>query len=296
MTWILPKNLHTLACATDTEELTLGCSSLSGLTGSGLSLFARSKPLQSKTLWQKWNRGELNRLRSGLILRPSHGKAFGERWTSCLVATLASHSVQQGNGSEPKIQDTSGPVSQMEFAFVSQDSVSSKMSKDTSRWDSPQSSAIWKKWVTKCRGEYSARLKSAHPTNESGCLSWPTVTVNESKNSEGKSQWGRNTPPLGTIVHGHPDRAKINKSGKSQESCKNWPTPDASDRRSDLSKQKRLNPRWVAQLMGLSPDWVYPSETERNRTDELRMLGNGVVPQTAAKAFVTLLSAMEANQ
>jgi site-specific DNA-cytosine methylase len=51
---------------------------------------------------------------------------------------------------------------------------------------------------------------------------------------------------------------------------------------------KRLNPKWVCQLMGVPTDWVYPSESERNRTDELRMLGNGVVPQTAAKAFLTL--------
>jgi site-specific DNA-cytosine methylase len=54
--------------------------------------------------------------------------------------------------------------------------------------------------------------------------------------------------------------------------------------------KERLNPRWVAQLMGVPPDWVYPSEQERNRTDELRMLGNGCVPQTVAKAFTTLLA------
>ena len=55
------------------------------------------------------------------------------------------------------------------------------------------------------------------------------------------------------------------------------------------NKTGKLNPRWVAQLMGVPTDWVYPAEDERNRTDELRMLGNGVVPATAAKAFVTLL-------
>lgn len=53
---------------------------------------------------------------------------------------------------------------------------------------------------------------------------------------------------------------------------------------------KRLNPKWVCQLMNIPTDWVYPSESERNRTDELRMLGNGVVPLTAAKAFETLLN------
>jgi DNA (cytosine-5)-methyltransferase 1 len=51
---------------------------------------------------------------------------------------------------------------------------------------------------------------------------------------------------------------------------------------------KKLNPDWVSQLMGVPVGWVHP-EGVRNRTDELRMLGNGVVPQTAAKAFATLL-------
>ncbi len=39
-------------------------------------------------------------------------------------------------------------------------------------------------------------------------------------------------------------------------------------------------------------DWVGYGElcvSSDNRTDELRMLGNGVVPATAARAFVTLM-------
>ena len=41
-----------------------------------------------------------------------------------------------------------------------------------------------------------------------------------------------------------------------------------------------------------APDWVGYGElciSNDNRTDELRMLGNGVVPATAARAFVTLM-------
>ena len=61
----------------------------------------------------------------------------------------------------------------------------------------------------------------------------------------------------------------------------------------------KLNPRWVETLMGLPIGWTMPSCTETNdksihtacdnRTDELRLLGNGVVPATAALAFETLL-------
>jgi len=87
----------------------------------------------------------------------------------------------------------------MELGLCAPGPASSKMLKDTSRWDSPQSSAIWKNWVTKCRGEYSARLKSALPTAESGSSSWPTITVSESKNA-GPKQLERNTVPLGALV------------------------------------------------------------------------------------------------
>lgn len=85
----------------------------------------------------------------------------------------------------------------------------------------------------------------------------------------------------------------------------------------------RLNPRWVETLLGLSIGWTMPScshpiadpanvvtmlsaggaknttqtahvlgqiaVTTDNRTDELRLLGNGVVPATAEKAIRTLL-------
>ena len=85
----------------------------------------------------------------------------------------------------------------------------------------------------------------------------------------------------------------------------------------------KLNPRWVETLMGLPVGWTMPSCTQPianpasvvmtssagnaedttqtvhalgqiavttdNRTDELRLLGNGVVPATAALAFCTLL-------
>ncbi len=92
-----------------------------------------------------------------------------------------------------------------------------------------------------------------------------------------------------------------------------WATPSTG----------KLNPRWVETLMGLPVGWTMVScshpivfkasaattlsagnveVTTRtvhaqdqtavmtdNRTDELRMLGNGVVPATAARAFVTLM-------
>ena len=60
----------------------------------------------------------------------------------------------------------------------------------------------------------------------------------------------------------------------------------------------KLNPRWVETLMGLDVGWVMPDTVEdadlhtacTNRTDELRLLGNGVVPDCASRAFIVLWS------
>lgn len=51
----------------------------------------------------------------------------------------------------------------------------------------------------------------------------------------------------------------------------------------------KLNPRWVEQLMGLPVGWVKPCEEYSNRTDELRMLGNGVVPVQCTRAVFLLI-------
>jgi hypothetical protein len=51
----------------------------------------------------------------------------------------------------------------------------------------------------------------------------------------------------------------------------------------------KLNPDWVCTLMGIPVGWVSVNDEGNNRIDELRLLGNGVVPQTAEKAFRTLI-------
>ena len=59
-----------------------------------------------------------------------------------------------------------------------------------------------------------------------------------------------------------------------------------------MDSKKKLNPDWVESLMGLPPNTTQLSKdigTGKNRIERLRLLGNGVVPQTAAKAFLVLL-------
>jgi hypothetical protein len=123
---------------------------------------------------------------------------------------------------------------------------------------------------------------------------WPTISVNEAKNG-GPSQEQRNSVPLGTLA-GLLDPANPNTHGNPQGSFSEFQTPKTGDcKLQDQVKtpSKKLNPRWVEALMGVPFGWVSPfpveEESNTNRIDELRLLGNGVVPGTALKAFLTLI-------
>jgi hypothetical protein len=153
-------------------------------------------------------------------------------WTSSLAVIPASPSAQPESGSAQKTPGTSGLLSQTEFGFFAPDSAISKMSKDTSALDSEKSLESWNQSVTKRRGEYSARLKSAHRTSASACLSWPTISVNESKNSVGKSQEHRNSIPLGTMAL--------------MQDAANWPTPAVMDTTGGSYKTEWIDGRAVS--------------------------------------------------
>lgn len=84
---------------------------------------------------------------------------------------------------------------------------------------------------------------------------WPTPTVQDSKNLAGPSQFFRNSHPLNAaaIVAGPPDPATPSTVGRSPD----WPTPRCGrlDGAGGVETSRRLNARWVAQLMGLPSDW-----------------------------------------
>ncbi len=318
--WILPNQLKSLtsASAPDTEALTLDLRELSATCARSLTVRGKQPP--SNSFSRAWKAGNLMRLQSGLICDPSRGQSFLTAWTSCLVATPASHSAQQASDSEPKTSGTSGQPSQMAFGFCDQESVSLRTSRGTSVLGCEKSLQNWKDSVTARRGEYSARLKSAHRTSASGYSSWPTAKARDWKDTEGCSldavnpdgtHRNRRDRLMGAIVaemRGQADQANRSTGGSRQES---------------LATTGKLNPRWVETLMGLPVGWTMVScshpivfnasaattlsagnveVTTRtvhaqdqtavmtdNRTDELRMLGNGVVPATTARAFVTLM-------
>ena len=52
----------------------------------------------------------------------------------------------------------------------------------------------------------------------------------------------------------------------------------------------QLSARFVEWMMGLEPGWV--TDTATKRTQQLKILGNGVVPQQAAEALRRMLPLM----
>jgi hypothetical protein len=83
--------------------------------------------------------------------------------------------------------------------------------------DSERSLENWNKWVTKCRGEYSVRVKSAHLTRESGSSSWPTIRASEYKD----------TGPIGSKSHDHmPGKGYL--CAVVTQDAANWPTASMS--------------------------------------------------------------------
>lgn len=225
--WILPKNLSLppSSFVLDMEAFISESNESSQICGQ--SLFVRSKPTPARTWLRKWKKDSWTQRLFGRILKPSHGQSFLTEWTSLWEATPASLSQVQESGSAKTTPATSGRGSQKEFDFFAPEPVSSKTLKDTSRWDSPQSSAIWKNWVTRCRGEYSARLKSAPHTGENGSLSWPTIRAQE----PGLTSPGYGRGLAATVEEkyaGLADPDSHSSTGNHQGSC-SWPTASTSD-------------------------------------------------------------------
>ena len=137
-------------------------------------------------------------------------------WTSLWPVTPASHFPQPGSDSEQKTLATSGHTSPDQYELFDLDYASLRMSKDISVWASEKSLESWNQSVTRRRGEYSQRLKSAHRTSASGSSSWPSPIASE-------------------VRQGFQDRSRGMKG--SQESlttvvvkdAANWLTPQSGD-------------------------------------------------------------------
>jgi hypothetical protein len=182
--------------------------------------------------------------------------------------------------SAPKTQDTSGRLSQPELLQCDQVSVSLKTSRDISALGFPTCCKTWQEWVTERRGAWRARVNAARLTSGKESSSWPTISVNESKNSVGKSQEHRNSIPLGTmaaILHGQAAPASSSslgsRQGLSEPSQRNWQTfaPGTNNRGMTPHRQvvKALVSGEKAQTQMLTVDQVFAEEIKGTNRQEL---------------------------
>lgn len=113
----------------------------------------------------------------------------------------------------------------------------------------------------------------------------PTPLTTEANHGDYPSEWNRNSPALGTMVHSQ-------EWGKFAPAIHQWetitgnpaPPPTIPDGRDG---QARLNPQFAEWMMGLPPGWITDCGITRN--EQLKACGNGVVPQQATLAITRLL-------
>lgn len=300
--WIIPRH-YQLYChyAQDMleskEDLTLLESTIES------SLMWRSKPLQFKTWLARWKKESWIQHLFTRILKPSHQKSFEEQLTLSLGAILVSRSAKLAKDKVKKIQDTFGRTSENTLTQLDLLDVCLKMSKDTSRLDSPQLSATWKKMVTEQRGVYSQRKKLADTIREKESLSWPTPNTADHlvNKSETLENWEKRAEKK--------KKEGINLQFALRHAVQKYPTSTVGELQQDMKMS--LNPYWAEALMGLPQGWTALDGTETemqgtwedssweediprviencpNRIDRIRLCGNGVVPQTVALAWQVL--------
>ena len=279
--WIIPKTLSAFVPATPGLKLELDEQAWmleQSATVSG--------KLMSKQYWLRLLKkgGWMKRL-SGLICPPSQHQSFVEKYRDSLLGIHVNHSVHREKGKGKKIQDTSGlklenTPGQLEFNGFLQ-----KMSKDISRLDSPQSSATWKKMVTKWRQEYSQRKKLALHTEGAEIFILGNSTSKRScRGSKDIPSFqpevsGQGSQDVAKSKSGQPRQSQARNgwqdiSGGSQET--RWPARPGEE------QYEWESPRTVVTRLGGKP---YGSPFRNKR---LALLGNGVVPQTAELAWKTL--------
>ena len=159
----------------------------------------------------------------------------------------------------------------------------------------------------------------------------PTVTVQDGKNTAGKSQFERNTLPLNAEVmllptvqvddakntgHNQERRTTLASEVWLAETTTNWGKfAPAIERWEELTRpapaptkpdgkdgNHRLSAEFTEWMMGLPEGWVTAEDIGLKRNDQLKACGNGVVPQQAELALRFLLgdtikveSALEKN-
>jgi len=301
--WILPKQLHTSAYVADMTALGLDCEEFG--QQSERSLMWRSKPSQARTWSQRWKRESWVKHLSGRILRRSQHGHFVDAWTSLVRDSRASRSPVQEPEQQTTTPDTSGPMSDKQLDLFDQGWLCLRTSKESSAASSKETTGTtrrelrycsmslesWKEQVTAARGAYSQRVKSGQATSGSGCssLGWRTPQANPAGISNEKLQGALDGSRAYNKETGSECTGGLNQEGRQEQGgsitqCSNlWPARPGEEQH-EWEEPRTLEPGLGRATNGTSSR-VDPTT---HRVDRLRLLGNGVVSQTAEKAVRTL--------
>jgi len=118
----------------------------------------------------------------------------------------------------------------------------------------------------------------------------PTPTTQDGKNNGGPSQFNRNTKPLNTQVLVKTEWGKFEVAVRvwEQEIEREAPSPTKPDGKEGAH---RLSSKFTEWMMGLPEGWI--TDVGLTRNEELKLAGNGVVPQQAELALRLLLNSDE---
>ena len=268
--WIVPKNyqpssVSALDTVVSSEDL-----SLPGINIEQ-SLMWRSKPSPLRTWSQRWKRESWFRHLCGRILKPCQHTAFETELMSSLAAIPANRLAPLGFAKAQTIPGTSGHLLSDTSRQLDLFAASSRTLRDTSALDSDRSSMIWKDLVTKRRGEYLARLKSAHLIKESGSTFWPTpVAQDDNKSPEAHMRMKQRMK--GGLRH-KPTSLQVMVKGVERGL---WPTPTAQDNNQVSGNPD--HPKRGTTLGGAVRQWPTPTANDSPRKNMTVKNGRRVTP------------------
>ena len=189
-------------------------------------------------LVSKMESGQLDAAPVWTDLKPCQWSRFEDELTLSLAAIHVPLSVSLEKDEQKKTKDISGLTSEKSSEQFDLFDVSLKTPKDTSTLDSEKSLATWKALVTKRRGEYSQRVKSAHPTREKGSSLWPTVRVSSANGASQKE-----------LSEGSPKR-------RLETEVLLYPTSTQKDNKNKTTGKQYLSPEFCELLMGVPIGWT----------------------------------------
>ncbi len=245
--WIVPNNFRACRSAQDTAASSLDLNEQAFACGQ--SLMWRGKHSQQQTWLQRLKREKWLRLLCGRMLRPSLSQTFTAEWASCLPVIPASRSARPAKEKAQQTSATCGHTFKGQLQLFDLDSASLRMSKDILPAALRTSATTWVNWVTSLRQDYSARLNAGPAIKENGYSSlqkgWATPRTTDWNGASRERVSGQSMEFAQlreqVLQTGQPVQGNPSTDGKNQ------------GRAESLKLNRKLNPNWVEQLMGLDP-------------------------------------------